>query len=589
MHVVLCALNARYTHTNLAVRTLRAWNHLHGQNKADCMVREWTINDRFMPLLKRLYRENADVYAFSCYIWNSPLVMRLVRELKKLCPQSVMILGGPEASTRAEEILTLEPAVDYVILGEGEWPFTNLLDALERQETRKKISSNIQGLAFRGPDKAIQIRASSAFIPGENWPFPYSQEDLEQNRNRIFYYESSRGCPFQCAYCLSSLDRTVRYRPLDQVKRDLDAFIQADVRQVKFVDRTFNINQQRARAIWQHLLDRYRERPFRTNFHFELVGDRLDSQSIELLASAPLDLFQLEIGVQSAHADVLESVNRTCDLDQLAENAKAIRDSGNIHVHLDLIAGLPGEDLDRFSQSFDWVYRLNPDYLQLGFLKVLPGTMMETIAKKAGYLWLDDPPYEIMQTDDMRFSDFCKLKNIERLVDDYVNTALCHDAARWLCDRWPSPWRFFEAFAAWLEKQGGFDRSVGAQERFRLLWDFARASGQLPDVQDQTMFRDLLRVCFQKGGQKSRPEWMGFWETMPRSKDSELIRYVRLQASAAQNDHSIRYDGIHFNFEHYGKTGDLVYEPWLVLLKSSGQTVSVVKARPVSVLGPCSS
>jgi radical SAM superfamily enzyme YgiQ (UPF0313 family) len=578
IRVVLCAFNARYSHTNLAVRSLAAYAGGRCRNKVSLDWREWTINDHLLALLHQLDRENADVYAFSLYIWNSALIRTLTVELKKIRPRSVIVWGGPEASTRAGQILDQEPAVDYVLCGEGEAALTELLDALaENLLPGSDTLAGLPGLAWRPDGGGAAINAAAPLLGGDDWPFAWSDTGLRQDRDRLLYYETSRGCPFNCSYCLSSLDRTVRFRSLDIVFHELDRFIAADVRQVKLVDRTFNCQPDRAARIWQHLIERCRAGPYRTNFHFEIAGDLLDDATLELLQTAPPGLLQFEIGVQSAHQAVLQSVNRACDLVKLARQVGRLRQAGNSHIHLDLIAGLPGETMALFGQSFDFVSRLDPHQLQLGFLKVLPGTQIHKTALERGYLWQDDAPYEVLQSDAMSFADFGRLKQIEQLLDYYPNSSQ-HRANAWLSRQWPAPWAYYNELADVSAAKGIFDQAPGPEERLRHLYEFAMASGRLTGCRLQ-LFLDLLRTDYMLGGQKSLPDWLSFWELSRDPQDKALLRDLRLQAERAGDRTKrlrLRFDRIRFSWAQYCKTGELSAADWLMVYDcSEGRSVLV--------------
>ncbi|MDW7658617.1 MAG: DUF4080 domain-containing protein [Bacillota bacterium] len=613
IRVALCAFNARYTHTNLAVRSLAAYAgvwfrhkrllkynwlyklpgkltrhiNLSGKRSSEFLTipkvsliwREWTINDHLLALLQQLDCENADVYAFSLYIWNSALVRTLTVELKKIRPCSVIIWGGPEASTRARQIMEHEPAVDYVLCGEGEAALTELLAALTGQlRPDPGTLACLPGLAWRSDDCGdVVINANAPLLGGDDWPFAYSDTDLQRDRDRVLYYESSRGCPFNCSYCLSSLDRTVRFRSLDKVQDELDRFIAAGVRQVKLVDRTFNCQPDRAARIWKYLIERYRSMPYRTNFHFEIAGDLLDDEALEILQTAPPGLLQFEIGVQSANPAVLQTVNRKCDLARLASQVGKLRKAGNIHIHLDLIAGLPGETSALFGQSFDFVNQLRPHQLQLGFLKVLPGTQIRKTAQELGYLWMDDAPYEVLQSDAMSFADLCRLKQIELLLDYYPNSSQ-YRADAWLCRQWPEPWAYYNKLADDFAASGLFDQALGPEERLRHLYDFAVDSDRLTDCQVQ-MFLDLMRTDFMFSGQKSLPEWLSFWELSQDRQDKIILRDLRLQAERAgnrQKRQKLRFDRIRFSWALYCKTGELTKAVWLMVYDCS-------EGRPVLV------
>lgn len=577
IRVALCAFNARYTHTNLAIRSLAAYARAHRRQTYSLCWQEWTINDRLLSLLQHLDRQQADVYAFSVYIWNSRLVRTLTAELKKIRPAAIMVWGGPEASTQAEQLLSCDTAVDYILCGEGEIALTCLLDVLAvNPKPGPEQLSGLPGLAWRPhKDRPAVVNASAPLLDADAWPFAWSAAELNRERNRLLYYESSRGCPFSCSYCLSSLDRTVRFRSLDKVLDELDCFIAAKVRQVKLVDRTFNCRPDRANRIWRYLIERYRAQPHGTCFHFEIAGDLLDDDSLAILQTAPPGLFQFEIGVQSAHPFVLRDVNRSSDLAKLARQVSRLRAAGNCQIHLDLIAGLPGESLALFGQSFNFVCSLRPHLLQLGFLKVLPGTQIRQTARDLDYRWLDDAPYEVLQSDALSFADLCRLRQIEQLLDQYLNSSQ-YRAAEWLGRLWPGPWAFYNDLADSLIKQGVFEQIPDPQERLHRLFAFARDCGRL-DTDQTKLFLDLLRTDFQLGGQKGMPEWLSYFELSQEPEDKSLLRELRLQAkrAAGGREHArLRFDRIRFDWPHYCSTGELRAADWLLVFDcGSGRPV----------------
>lgn len=579
IRVALCALNARYTHTSLAIRSLSAYAEKHGRQAFSLSRQEWSINDRLFSLLQSLDHAKADVYAFSVYIWNSRLVRTLTAELKKIRPAAVIVWGGPEASTQAESFLQSDAAVDYILCGEGEVALTSLLDMLAvNLRPGPEQLSGLPNLAWR-PDLSSPavVNAPAPLLDADEWPFPWSDAELRRERNRLLYYESSRGCPFSCSYCLSSLDRSVRFRSLAKVQAELDCLIAAGVRQVKLVDRTFNCRPDRANRIWRHLIERYHTQPYETCFHFELAGDLLDDDSLAILQTAPPGLFQFEIGVQSAHPSVLRSVNRISDLAKLARQVDRLRQADNCQIHLDLIAGLPGENLALFGQSFNFVCNLRPHQLQLGFLKVLPGTQIRQTARELDFRWLDDAPYEVLQSDALSFADLCRLRQIEQLLDQYLNSTQ-YRAAAWLGRFWPGQWAFYNDLADSLIKQGLLAQIPGPEERLRRLLAFARACGRL-DSRQTWLFIDLLRTDFQLGGQKGMPEWLSFFELSRDPQDKTLLRELRLQArlAAGRGEHTkLRFDRIRFAWPHYSRTGELSEADWLLVY-------DVSKGRPILI------
>ena len=578
--IVLCTINSRYSHTGLAVRLLAAYLRDHWSSAPPIHVLEMTIHEPSLRMLRKIKALNPAVVAFSCYIWNGDLIEKLTRNLKAVAPETIIIWGGPEASTRAGQIMRQDLSVDFIISGEGEIGLLSLLKSLYVKAWQKleSLSQNVlaavPGLCWRSSDGQIRFNAPVNLPDGDAWSFPYHEQTLMRDKNRILYYESSRGCPFHCTYCLSAEDNQLRYRSVEKTCQDIALFLAHDVRQVKFVDRTFNANAKRAHAIWSYIIKRSRERASRTNFHFEIAADLLDQNAIELLAAAPTGLIQLEIGVQSTQPEVLAVINRPCRLDRLKENVSRLLAAGNIHLHLDLIAGLPGETLNQFAASFNDVFALNPHQLQLGFLKVLPGTPMAKTAETRSFSWQQEAPYEILQSDAMSFSDLCRLKDIAELIEGYWHQTDMVPILRFLITRAASPFSFFYALAGWFEKQGGFDRALSPADRSLLLWRFASAndSGLHPKSTDGRAFRDLIRYIYIAGGQKDQPDWLGFWEKQsadfkknPTMDDADFIKYrLKLIEAARRRFHQIwpeirrwRVDHFSFSVSHFEQTGDL--------------------------------
>ena len=402
MKTLIVSLNSKYIHSSLAPWYLKA-SCQESQGIVD--VSEFTINDKEDQILSDIYRKGAHVYAFCCYIWNIPHVMRLAENIKKLLPKCIVVLGGPEVSFDSESILEKNSFIDFVLVGEGEESFPSLLTAL---------SNNQSGLPKVFPDGSYQLIKNL-----DNIKSPYREtEMLKSIGSRIVYFESSRGCPFSCSYCILSTFDGVRYFSIDGVKKDLDAIMNSDVRQVKFVDRTFNCNKQRAKEIFEFIMSS----GSKLNFHFEVAADLFDDTILELLSKAPKGLIQFEIGIQSANGKTLDAVNRATDLEKLFYNVKKILSFGNIHVHLDLIAGLPFEDYKTFQDSFNQVYALKPHQLQLGFLKLLKGSKIRSDEALYNYEYRNFPPYEVLCNDFITFDEISELKGIEDIFDKYYNS-----------------------------------------------------------------------------------------------------------------------------------------------------------------------
>jgi radical SAM superfamily enzyme YgiQ (UPF0313 family) len=480
MKILLAAVNAKYIHSNLAVYSLRA--NAAGF-KENIRIAEYTINNLPEEIIKGIYKEQPDVVAFSCYIWNISLIRQIICDIRRLIPEVKIWFGGPEVSYNPEECLKECRELNGIIIGEGEKPFRELVQYYIRG--REHIDSDdseglkhIRGLAFK---KSACIRFEEAdkdevtvTMPGEplnmdELVFPY--EDLEAFRNKIIYYESSRGCPFNCSYCLSSLDKTVRFRSLEHVKADLKAFLDSQVKQVKFVDRTFNCNKGHSIEIIRFIKDNDNGI---TGFHFEAAADLFDREAIELLSGLRPGLVQLEIGVQSINPDTIAAINRRMDLNRLSKNVKAIGNGHNIHQHLDLIAGLPYEDFDSFSKSFDFVYRLSPNQLQLGFLKVLKGSPMEEESKRWGLVYSSTPPYEILCSRWLSYDELLRLKGVSAMVETYYNSGQFIYSMKYLENIFKSPMELYLSLSDYYEEHGLDVISHNRFKRYEILMDFYR-------------------------------------------------------------------------------------------------------------------
>lgn len=411
MRVLLTAINSKYIHTGLGLRYVGEYAKQQGHQ---VQLLEETINSNILDVLEKIMVAKVDVYGFSVHIWNKPFVMQLIAMLRKLRPEAVIVVGGPEVAFAAERIFTEQPGIDYIVQGEGELCFSRLLQSLEQKDA---IPAHI---AYKVGDE-VRLNGDTTVIDDLSiLPFPYP--DLQQviAEHKIVYYEATRGCPFNCAYCLSGISRSVRKRPLDLVLADLDRFIASGAPLVKFVDRTYNLDEKYFLPMMQHLASAKTE----ATFHFEIKADILTEKVLDFLATVPKGRFQLEIGIQSTHKPTLEAINRQDNWEKLASNVRRLLAMGNMHIHVDLIAGLPYEDLPTFGKSFDDVYGLNAHMLQLGFLKVLPGSQMEQETKEHGLLFMDEPPYEILATKYMPYEDMQFLKRVENVLDQTGNSGV---------------------------------------------------------------------------------------------------------------------------------------------------------------------
>lgn len=528
MKILLAAVNAKYIHSNLGIYSLKAYGEKilekQGCRKEQVQIQlaEYTINHQLERIRQDLYRRQPDVIGFSCYIWNISYIKALLADIKKVLPRVKIWLGGPEVSYCAEEILREQPAVDLVMKGEGEETFAQLLQLLVENEEQEALSGGyleemrrkeIPGLVFLDKQKGAQPAAVDTGtrppIDMDQIPFPYAFLDMGQLEHRIIYYESSRGCPFSCAYCLSSIDKSVRFRSLELVREELAFFLKAEVPQVKFVDRTFNCRKSHAMAVWQFI--RENDNGI-TNFHFEIAADLLDQEELELLSSMRPGLIQLEIGVQSTNPDTLSAIRRKTDIGEIGEITRRINSWHNIHQHLDLIAGLPYEDLSRFKQSFNEVYAMEPEQLQLGFLKVLKGSYMEELISRCGLLYSSDPPYEVLSTRWLSYGDILELKSVEEMVEIYYNSRQFTNTLEMLEEEFETPYEMFLALAGFYQQKGYEGTNHSRLARYEILWELAEKEfsdrWKINGERRREQYRDALMTdVYLRENSKSRPSF----------------------------------------------------------------------------------
>lgn len=569
MRFLLCGINAKYIHSNLAIFSLKAYADRKKIPGAEIILKEYTINNYVEDILQDLYEAKADIIIFSCYIWNISFVRELAAELKKVSPEVKIWAGGPEVSYAANKFLMENPAFDLIMQGEGEEVFSELIcltveekcrikDVYKQSESKKVLSGivekryfierkqavkeekdiedkhfagednvyptnyidmsklqKLQGIAVRdflgeaalgnaesniGNKTKIINTGFATLMDMDAIPFVY--EDFHLFEHKILYYETSRGCPFCCSYCLSSVDKTVRFRSLPIVKKELDAFLEAKVPQVKFVDRTFNCNRQRAIDIWSYLVEHDNGI---TNFHFEISSDLLGEEELELFAKMRPGLIQLEIGVQSTNGETVDAIHRHMDLEKLFHYVDRVHALGNIHQHLDLIAGLPYENYERFGVSFDDLYAHKPDQLQLGFLKVLKGTMMEEEVKKYSILYRNQPPYEVLGTKWLSYDEIILLKGVEELVELYYNSGQYTLTLKYAVPFFESPFRFYEMFSAWYRGKGYHKLNHNRLEKYNILREFLRE--HIDENEWDTLDEIMLYDMYLRENVKGRPAW----------------------------------------------------------------------------------
>lgn len=494
--VILAALNAKYIHSNLALRYLSRFQNNNQKHHVETM--EFTINQRLDFIAEELFRKQPDVVLFSCYIWNVEMLRQLCPILKKIMPDCVIGFGGPEVSYESETFLRENPAVDFVMRGEGELVFTKYLEHLDAGNPA--TLGEIESLTYR---QGEEIFSTPQMHPMDLalLPFPY-EDDFSDVQNQIIYYESSRGCPYHCGYCLSSVENGVRFVPLDKVLPDLQKFLGKNVPQVKFIDRTFNCKKSHAMAIWKYL---HEHDNGVTNFHFEITADLIDQETIDFLKTVRKGLFQFEIGVQSTNPQTIRAINRNVDFAALSEIVQQIKDGGNIHQHLDLIAGLPYEDYDSFGRSFNDVYALHPEQLQLGFLKVLKGSMLHQKQKEFEIVYHDTAPYEVLTTHELPYADTLRLKYVEEMVETYYNSGRFLNTLAYLVPLYESPFAFFEALSQFWVGENYHYLGLSKMGLFDVLWRFVE---QNPKVDKRKLQWEMKFDIALHEKPKKLPAWL---------------------------------------------------------------------------------
>lgn len=513
MKFLLIAINAKYIHSNLGIYSLKAYAEESleikvtppppaGQRCSDeslvIEIGEYTINHQIDAILKDIYKRQPAVVGFSCYIWNVGYVLKLVRDLHKVLPYTEIWLGGPEVSYNAREVLEREPEVRGIMMGEGEETFAQLISYYR---TGAPKPEEIDAAVVRTGDGKIAVREIRPAMDMSRIPFSY--HDMTGFEHKIIYYESSRGCPFSCSYCLSSIDKSVRFRDLKLVLRELDFFLEHKVPQVKFVDRTFNCKKSHSMAIWKHILDHDNGV---TNFHFEISADLISQEELELMSRMRPGLIQLEIGVQTTNQLTIREIRRTMDLKKLRQVVDTVNGFHNIHQHLDLIAGLPYEDFESFRRSFNDVYSMKPSQLQLGFLKVLKGSYMEEMAGEYSLEYKGTPPYEVLATRWLGYGEILRLKAVEEMTEVYYNSGQFQNTLKELEHEFETPFDMFTAMAEYYEAYGLFDCNHNRLARYELLYEIIRqrAADRLEVYRDLLMYDLYLRENL-----KSRPSFAG--------------------------------------------------------------------------------
>lgn len=501
MKVLLTAVNAKYIHSNLAIYSMKAYAEQKGCPGAEIQLAEYTINQQQDGILRGIYEKKPDLLCFSCYIWNISFVRELIRDVKKILPKTRIWVGGPEVSYDAEDLLKEMPQVTGVICGEGEETFAEVVRTYaqwEKQEQEPGKLADVPGIVYRDGEKLV-FTGNRDILNMDELVFPY--ENLSLFEHKIIYYESSRGCPFSCSYCLSSIDKKLRFRSLLLVKKELQFFLDHQVPQVKFVDRTFNCKKEHAMEIWKYIKEHDNGI---TNFHFEIAADLLTEEEIGLIAAMRPGLIQLEIGVQSTNERTLQEIRRKTSFQEICKKVRAVAEGENVHQHLDLIAGLPYEDYKSFQKSFCDVYALRPQQLQLGFLKVLKGAYMEEMADAYGCVYKSKEPYEVLKTKWLTYGEISRLKGIEEMTEVYYNSGQFFYTLEALVKEFPDAFTMYEELADFYKRKGYFAVSHARISRYEILREFLQEKGiQYLEFYDQLMVLDL----YARENLKTRPSW----------------------------------------------------------------------------------
>ena len=493
-NITLLGINSKFVHTNLAIRYIK--RIIENIENYNLTLVESSINNQLPKIIREVVESKPEILLISTYIWNKEFVFKIIVELKKINPNLKIYLGGPEVSYNAIEVMKDYKEIEGILVGEGEEIVKNLLT---------KDKEEVLGLYYR--DSSSNIKFNGFQSPIENLdiiPFPYENWELTENKGKIFYYESTRGCPFKCSYCMSSIEKSVRSFSLPRVKKDLLTFLDAGVNLVKFVDRTFNLKKDHYMEVWKFLVENYRPN---ATFHFEISADLFDDEVIEFLETVPKDLFQFEIGVQTINESTMKLIRRKNNLEKLSKNVLAIKD--NIHLHLDLIAGLPNENFDTFKKSFNYVYNLKPEMIQLGFLKILKGTEISKQIEEFNYKYMGFPPYEVISNNDITYEELLKLKDVEEVLDFYYNSSDFTKSLDYIISNfYNSPFDFFLDIANYYEKEGLFKVAHKKIAIFNFLVDFYEYKKFNKSIKDKFLFIEYLKFDYLNIGKPGKyPEW----------------------------------------------------------------------------------
>ncbi|MBD7909948.1 B12-binding domain-containing radical SAM protein [Clostridium cibarium] len=552
MKVLLTAINSKFVHSNLAVRYLNSFTK---DLEYDCKIREFSINDREEHILKEIIEEDADVVAISTYIWNVEMATRLANLIKSVNPKIEILYGGPEVSYDSRVFLK-EHIGDYVIEGEGERTYREFI---EYKLANRKVE-DIKGLHYKNNGEVFS-NGTRPLMTFDEVVFPY-EEDEDLN-NKIVYYEGSRGCPFNCKYCLSSTSHGVRFHSIDRVLKELQYFIDKKVRLVKFVDRTFNCNHKYSMAIWDFLI----KADTSTQFHFEISADILKQEEIDLLRNAPDGRFQFEVGVQTTNDEVLRNINRFVNFSDIKEKVIELLSIRNIKQHLDLIAGLPWENLESFIKSFNDVHSIKPEEIQLGFLKLLKGSSMREESDKYGMVYSPYPPYEILKTDKISYKEILILKKVEAVVDKYYNSQKFNNILNYFYPKFDTAFKFFYELGEHFEKKGYFNRNIGNSEYYKVFIDF---NNEILNSSEEVL-KDIIRYDYLSFNKKRGiPE---FLKVKIDKGEEEKIKN-KYRDRYAFREYSIEKFSI--DIEEYIKKGIVINKDTYYLVGNNGELIKIL-------------
>lgn len=556
MKVILVAVNSKFIHSNLAVRYLKSYTK---DLNYQCDFKEFSINDREERVVEEILKDKPDIIGFSCYIWNIEFVKKVSKLIKLINPEIEVFYGGPETSYDPIEFL-MENVGEYLIEGEGEETYREFI------ESKLNLSplEDIKGLYYRKEGKII-YGGKRNLMDMNKIVFPYEEGD--DLKNKIVYYEASRGCPFNCKYCLSSTTHGVRFLDMDRVLRELQFFINKKVRLVKFVDRTFNCNKVFANTIWKYLIEKGGE----TCFHFEVSADLFSKESMEILKEAPKGMFQFEVGVQTTNDVILRNINRTIKFATIKEKVEELNELNNIKQHLDLIAGLPGEDFNSFRKSFNEVYEISPEELQLGFLKLLRGSQMRAESEKWGMVYSPYPPYEILKTKDISYNELLVLKKVEHMVDKYLNSGKFYKILNFFVfsAKFKDVFEFYYELSRFYDECGYFERSISAIEYYELFVKFNRKLC----VGNEKLLLDIIRYeYFAFNNTKWIPEFLKVEMT---KEEERLLKEKILKEYSVKNINKISIIKFTNDMEKYIHSGELEEKQCYIAYFADGRKIFV--------------